>query len=70
MVYTYQSEWHLAFTEMNNLIKEGKLKTKEFRYNGFEEMRNAFYGLFQGDNIGKAIIKCNNQMTHYGNLYP
>lgn len=69
MVYTYSNEWPQAFTEMNKLIQEGKLKTKESKYLGFEKMRDAFYGLFKGDNIGKAIVKTNNAITHYGNLY-
>lgn len=42
---------------MNEYIKAGKLKTKETVYEGFENMRNAFYGLFKGENTGKAIVK-------------
>lgn len=66
--YSYVNEWPVAFTEMNKLIQEGKLKTKENVYIGFEKMREAFYGLFKGDSTGKAIIKTQNKMTHYGNL--
>lgn len=36
---------------------QGKLKVKETVYEGFENMRSAFYGLFKGENIGKAIVK-------------
>jgi NADPH-dependent curcumin reductase CurA len=32
-------------------------------------MFEAFLGLFKGDNIGKAIVKTKNKVTHYGNLY-
>ena len=36
---------------------EEKLKVKETEYKGFEKMRDAFYGLFKGENTGKAIVK-------------
>jgi len=57
MGWGFKSEWPPAFTEMNQYIKEGKLKVKETLYEGFDKMRSAFYGLFVGENIGKAIIK-------------
>lgn len=37
-------------------------------YDGFENMREAFFGLFKGDNTGKSVIKTKNEMTHYGHL--
>lgn len=37
--------------------QEGKLVTREHVVEGFSRMREVFYGLFKGDNIGKAIIK-------------
>lgn len=42
---------------MQQYIKEGKLKVKETVYEGFDKMRDAFYGLFSGENTGKAIVK-------------
>jgi NADPH-dependent curcumin reductase CurA len=56
LVNTFGSEWPAAFAEMNTYIQEGKLKTKETEYD-FENMREAFYGLFKGDNTGKAVVK-------------
>ena len=44
---------------------QGKLKTKETTYVGFEKMFEAFVGLFKGDNTGKAIIKVVNSQTNY-----
>jgi len=38
-------------------IKEGRLAAREHVTKGFENMREAFYGLFKGENIGKAIIE-------------
>lgn len=65
MVYTYYEQWPEAFVEMNKLIQEGRLKVKEQVYTGFENMRNAFYGLFKGENTGKAIVKAVNAQTNY-----
>ena len=36
---------------------KGKLKVQETTYEGFDKMRDAFYGLFKGENTGKAIVK-------------
>ena len=60
LVYTFYKDWPAALTEMNNYIKEGKLKYKQTEYD-FEKMRDAFYGLFKGENTGKAIVKYNPQ---------
>ncbi|CAF1082572.1 unnamed protein product [Brachionus calyciflorus] len=57
IVHTFAKDWPKAFTEMNQYIQEGKLKVKETTYEGFENMRSAFYGLFKGENTGKAIVK-------------
>jgi NADPH-dependent curcumin reductase CurA len=36
---------------------QGKIKYKEHVTEGFEKMPEAFMGLFEGSNFGKAIIK-------------
>ncbi|CAF0752987.1 unnamed protein product [Brachionus calyciflorus] len=63
--YNYYNEWPKAFNELNKLIQDGKLKVKEQVYHGFEKMRDAFYGLFEGENIGKSVVKVVNQSTNY-----
>ncbi|CAF0705338.1 unnamed protein product [Brachionus calyciflorus] len=65
MCYSYYEQWPIAFTEMNKLIQEGRLKVKEQVYTGFENMKEAFLGLFKGDNVGKAVVKTVNSFTHY-----
>ena len=65
MVYSYYEKWPEAFTEMNKMIQEGRLKVKEQTYVGFENMKDAFLGLFKGENTGKAIVKAVNAFTHY-----
>ena len=44
---------------------KGGLKVKEQLYTGIENMRDAFIGLFKGENTGKAIIKATNSHTNY-----
>ena len=36
---------------------QGKLKYNEQVTEGFENMFEAFAGLFKGDNLGKAVVK-------------
>jgi prostaglandin reductase 1 len=58
LCFRYYDDWPKSFVVINELIKEGKLKVKENVFEGFESMRDAFIGLFKGENFGKAIIKC------------
>lgn len=57
IVLTFLKDWPAAFIEMNEYIKDGRLKVRETIYDGFNNMQKAFYGLFKGENIGKAIVK-------------
>ena len=36
---------------------QGKLKYNEHVTDGFDNMFDAFMGLFKGDNVGKAVVK-------------
>lgn len=36
---------------------QGKLQYREHVTDGFDNMFEAFVGLFKGDNIGKAVVK-------------
>lgn len=56
-IFSYVDRWNEAFSYNLQLIKEGKLKYKETVTEGFEDTPSAFIGLFQGSNIGKAIVK-------------
>merc|ERR1711976_40573 len=44
-------------TDLIRWLKEGRLTAREHVTKGFENMREAFYGLFKGENIGKAIVE-------------
>ncbi|XP_064386880.1 prostaglandin reductase 1-like [Halichondria panicea] len=57
MVMRWLKEWPECFMQMSQWIAEGKLKYKETVTVGFENMFDAFLGLFTGANTGKAVVK-------------
>lgn len=46
-----------AYSDLVGWIAEGKIKSRETIYEGFESIPEAFIGLFLGKNIGKAVVK-------------
>merc|ERR1712227_8624 len=42
-----------ANTQLIRWIQDGKIKAREHVVGGFSQMREAFYGLFKGENVGK-----------------
>lgn len=57
IVSDYQLRFAEGITQLTQWIKEGKLTYTETIVNGFDELPNAFIGLFSGSNTGKMIIK-------------
>lgn len=57
LVSDYMAQAPQALAEMTGWVREGKLRYREDVVEGFENMPNAFIGLFQGENIGKRIVK-------------
>jgi len=57
LVSNYIKQYDEGWAEMLKWVDEGKLKCKETVYEGLENVPKAFLGLFQGDNIGKAVVK-------------
>jgi NADPH-dependent curcumin reductase CurA len=43
--------------QISSLFLQGKVKYDEHITEGFENMFEAFTGLFTGDNTGKAVVK-------------
>jgi NADPH-dependent curcumin reductase CurA len=46
-----------ATKQLSQWYAEGKLKLKETVVEGFENIPDAFIGLFEGENIGKMVVK-------------
>lgn len=50
-------DWSQAFFEMVTWIKSGKLKVREHVTEGFDKLFDAFIGMLDGENYGKAVVK-------------
>jgi NADPH-dependent curcumin reductase CurA len=46
-----------ALTQLTQWVQEGKIKYRENIVEGFENTVHAFLGLFRGENIGKQLVK-------------
>ncbi|GAB3538994.1 NADP-dependent oxidoreductase [Pontibacter brevis] len=57
IVRDYASEYGPAAKELANWVKEGKLQYQETVKEGFEQIPDAFLGLFSGENTGKQLVK-------------
>ncbi|XP_046742909.1 prostaglandin reductase 1-like [Diprion similis] len=57
IVMRWQNRWMEGIEQNLKWIKEGKLKYRETFTDGFENMFDAFVGLLQGENTGKAVVK-------------
>lgn len=57
VVSRWTDRWEEAINQNVEWINEGKLKYRETVTNGFDNMFKAFLDLFDGQNIGKAIVK-------------
>ncbi|KOB67985.1 Alcohol dehydrogenase [Operophtera brumata] len=53
----WYDNWSEAFGELTKWIKNGQLKAREHVTEGFENIYDAFVGMLQGENVGKAVIK-------------
>ncbi|XP_021365430.1 prostaglandin reductase 1-like isoform X2 [Mizuhopecten yessoensis] len=51
------SSWDVAYRALYNLVQEGKLRSKELIYDGFDKLPEAFLKLFKGGNLGKIVVK-------------
>jgi len=57
VVLDYAPKYREAMQIMAGWMQEGKLKSKEDVYEGIENFRDTFYRLFNGDKLGKLILK-------------
>ncbi|XP_050716104.1 prostaglandin reductase 1-like [Eriocheir sinensis] len=56
LVTRWGARWMEGLNQLKAWVLEGKLKYRETVVHGFEKMPQAFIGLFDGDNIGKAVV--------------
>lgn len=56
-VGNYAKDFPIAAADLGEWLQTGKLKYEETIVEGFENIPEAFLGLFQGTNIGKQIVK-------------
>lgn len=57
IVNDYSAKFPKTIVQLTKWFLEGKLKNKETVVEGFENIPNAFIGLFEGSNIGKMMVK-------------
>ncbi|XP_052739304.1 prostaglandin reductase 1-like [Bicyclus anynana] len=53
----WESKFPEAYKELHQWIISGKIKVREHVTEGFDNIFDAFLGLFSGENIGKAVVK-------------
>jgi len=57
LVNNFKSEFPDAIRNITKWMYEGKLNYSETTIHGFDKLPVAFLGLFNGDNVGKMIVK-------------
>jgi NADPH-dependent curcumin reductase CurA len=57
IISNYQSQFSEGSKQLAKWIEEGKITYKETIVKGFDKLPAALLGLFEGDNIGKMIVK-------------
>lgn len=57
IVSNYEAKFDEARKQLGKYLKEGKLTHEETIKEGFENIPEAFMGLFKGENTGKMVVK-------------
>ncbi|XP_049869301.1 prostaglandin reductase 1-like [Pectinophora gossypiella] len=57
VVSRWTDRWAEGVTQLITWIKEGKLKAREHITEGFDNVFDAFVGMLNGENTGKAVVK-------------
>jgi NADPH:quinone reductase len=57
IVSDYRKQNAQAMKDLSHWLAEGKLQSRETIVEGFENIPEAFLGLFKGENIGKYVVK-------------
>lgn len=57
LVRDYEGQWDKALDRLSTWIEQGDLEYREHVVDGFENAPEAFLGLFEGTNIGKQLVR-------------
>ncbi|ELY55879.1 NADP-dependent oxidoreductase [Natronolimnohabitans innermongolicus] len=57
LVSDYQQRWGQALQRLSQFVQSGDIQYRENVVEGFENAPDAFLGLFEGENIGKQVVK-------------
>ena len=57
IIFDYAPRFAEGVTQLGKWLKEGKLKYAENIVEGFENVPQAFLGLFAGENLGKQLVR-------------
>lgn len=57
LVWRWIDRWNEAFAQLVDWIKSGQLKANEHVTEGFDKLFDAFVGMLNGENVGKAVVK-------------
>lgn len=61
VVFDFAREFPVALNELSGLIARGQLKLKEERFDGIQQMPDAFCGLFRGENFGRRVVQISSE---------
>ncbi len=57
LVFDFADQYREALSALGGWVEDGSIKYKEHVVDGFEQMPNAFIGLFKGENVGKQLVR-------------
>lgn len=57
IVSNFQDQFPEGITQLEEWLKEGKLKFEQTIVHGFNQLPSALLGLFEGNNIGKMVVE-------------
>ena len=57
VVFDFEEEFEAAKKQLGEWLNNDELFYKENLIEGFENIPSAFIGLFEGENIGKQMVK-------------